>query len=292
MEQRCPICAGRSIVILYAKLYDSRSLLNCRDCKISFVYPRVFNKNAYSLVLGNELNRDIIDRIKTATADKILAVIDSYKSVKSTLLDVGCGLGHLVIRAADSGWDSYGIDRSEHTVAQAQNRFGSSRIALGDFTQLPLGSKTYDVITLIDVIEHTYEIRTLLNKCKDALAEKGILAIVTPDLDSFSRKCLKRYWPHFNSDHVIFISSHSVGDFLATNGFTIMAIKQFRKVFNLDYLLFMLKAKAAGRWSFFVDILNNLLPKAVRRRDFSLLHGESLIIVQKPLASKLRIKKA
>jgi uridylate kinase len=70
-----------------------------------------------------------------------------------TVLDVGCGTGHLVKYLRQMGIDAYGVELSSHALELAEE---ASRPYLrqGDIVKLPYGDDEFDLVTSFDVLEH------------------------------------------------------------------------------------------------------------------------------------------
>lgn len=81
-------------------------------------------------------------------------VINQFAPEKS--LDVGCAKGFLVKALFDRGVDAYGIDASEYAVAKIPENI-NNRIRLGLASDLPYKSNEFDLVTILDVLEHIPE---------------------------------------------------------------------------------------------------------------------------------------
>ncbi len=97
------------------------------------------------------------------------------------LLDVGCGLGYFVERAAKAGWDAYGCDTSSAWVTRARSVVGPERIGLGPLTEGLFGGG-FDLVTAWDVLEHIHDPLPFLSTIGSLLAPGGRAFIRTPNL--------------------------------------------------------------------------------------------------------------
>jgi len=116
------------------------------------------------------------------------------------LLDVGAGSGILVEKALSMGYKAQGIEPSEWLQQQAEKK--NLPIYCGLLDDIPKES-TFDVITLIDVIEHVEDPRTLLDDCFERLRENGVILVATPDCGSFFANLLRRSCKRSNFSWVI-----------------------------------------------------------------------------------------
>lgn len=85
----------------------------------------------------------------------------SGKDIK--MLDVGCGRGEMVYLGALRDWRSFGVDYSEQAIAMARdflknnlpkNLQNSAKIELMDARDLKYGNHTFDIIFMLDIVEH------------------------------------------------------------------------------------------------------------------------------------------
>lgn len=123
------------------------------------------------------------------------------------LLDVGAGSGFLVEEAAAMGFDAYGIEPSRWLCERARLR--GITLRHGTLDQVAITDR-YDLITVVDVIEHVDLPVELLRSAANLLARGGILLIVTPDVRSLAARLLRWRWWHFRIAHVGYFSHHSL----------------------------------------------------------------------------------
>jgi SAM-dependent methyltransferase len=101
---------------------------------------------------------------------------------RGRLLDVGCGLGYFVQRvAAVPGWEAYGYEISPQAVVYARETLGLATVFCGKVEESDFAPRTFDVITLWDVIEHVPEPDPLLAYLCSLLTDGGMLCMHTPN---------------------------------------------------------------------------------------------------------------
>jgi 2-polyprenyl-3-methyl-5-hydroxy-6-metoxy-1,4-benzoquinol methylase len=96
-----------------------------------------------------------------------------------TLLDIGAGAGLLVAEALRRGLVAVGVEPSRSLVESAREINGVELIQ-GLFPHPQLADRRFDVICLVDVIEHVTDPVQMLRDCVAALSPGGVLIIVTP----------------------------------------------------------------------------------------------------------------
>lgn len=104
------------------------------------------------------------------------------------LLDVGTGRGELVRLAAERGAAAaVGVDYSPEAVELANTTIASSdagtdtRVLVADARKLPFADSSFDLITMLDVVEHLtpHELRAALIEARRVLASGGRIFVHT-----------------------------------------------------------------------------------------------------------------
>lgn len=115
-------------------------------------------------------------------------VLNKHLPSEKTLriVDLGCGHGTLVFCLKELGYSAVeGVDVSIEQV-QLAHKMGMTEIVHGDlFTYLKDNSRGYDVIFLMDVLEHLekQEVIDLLTAIKSSLKETGQLILHVPNAE-------------------------------------------------------------------------------------------------------------
>lgn len=133
------------------------------------VYVRGERKHYSKLLLG--------DRI---TEEK-MAILGAIYWRGKAVLDVGCGTGELAYLVAKKGAKKVvGIDYSKAAIDVAKTSYQSSGLSYlcEDISKI---SGTFDVITVVGVLEHIDEPLKLLQKLKKMLAPKGSIIVTCPN---------------------------------------------------------------------------------------------------------------
>ncbi|MCW3002492.1 MAG: hypothetical protein JWQ20_1790 [Conexibacter sp.] len=94
------------------------------------------------------------------------------------LLDAGCGSGRTLDELARYGQVT-GLDVSDLAVQTARGR-GHADVHLGSVEDMPFPSGTFDVVTCLDVIEHTPDDRASLAELRRVTRPGGLLLVTVP----------------------------------------------------------------------------------------------------------------
>ena len=98
-------------------------------------------------------------------------------------------------------------------------------------------SNIFDVVTIIDVIEHMTEPRQFMQEVHRILKPSGLVLIMTPNVASWARKIMKGKWPHYKLEHILYFNPHSLYFLLSETGFEVGSIGSGFKYLNLDYVV-------------------------------------------------------
>lgn len=101
------------------------------------------------------------------------------------ILDVGCNTGPMVIPLRAQGYDVVGIDISPHDVQQAEQylqerSLADDRLAVADGTELPFRDGEFDLILLVDILEHTDFPERIVAEARRTLAPGGLIVATVP----------------------------------------------------------------------------------------------------------------
>jgi 2-polyprenyl-3-methyl-5-hydroxy-6-metoxy-1,4-benzoquinol methylase len=106
-----------------------------------------------------------------------------------TLLEVGSGIGLLIEEARKRGLEAVGIEPSRSLVETARNN--GVELIRGLFPHPAVAGRRFDLIYVVDVIEHVSDPVQLMKDCAAALTPDGVLIMVTPDIESTAARVLK-----------------------------------------------------------------------------------------------------
>jgi 2-polyprenyl-3-methyl-5-hydroxy-6-metoxy-1,4-benzoquinol methylase len=154
----------------------------------------------------------------------------------SSLLDIGAGAGLLVAEALRRGLLAIGVEPSRSLVESARQVNGVDLIQ-GLFPHPQLAGRKFDVISLVDVIEHITDPVQMLRECAAALSADGVLIIVTPDVGSLVAQVLGMRWWHFRLAHVGYFNRTSISRAAAEAGLFAVGVCRATWFFRVSYVV-------------------------------------------------------
>lgn len=99
----------------------------------------------------------------------------------ATLLDVACGMGHLLRLASDRGLRTYGVDLSPAGVAQGRQIVPEAALSVGDGERLPWPDNTFDYVTSLGSLEHYMHPLVGMAEIGRVLRPQGRAVILLPN---------------------------------------------------------------------------------------------------------------
>lgn len=166
---------------------------------------------------------------------------------KGKLFDLGAGWGHFMLAAKEMGYEVSGIEISEQPYLYCVQDLKLPVEHL-DFFKLPV-DRTYDIITMWDVLEHIDEAGTFLAKCNQHTVSGGYLFLQVPQIDSYIAKREGGNWKMMGLDHVNYFSKKTITRILSNHGYEVLSIKSsFEiKLFLMYSLLPFIKRLSGNR---------------------------------------------
>jgi SAM-dependent methyltransferase len=150
-------------------------------------------------------------------------------------LDVGAASGLLVAEARRQGLEAQGVEPSASLVRVAREQAGVELLH-GVLPHPELEDRRFDLVFLVDVIEHVSDPVGLLRLCAERMADGGRLLLVTPDASSLAARALGRRWWHYRVAHVGYFDHPSLERACAAAGLRAERWARARWFFPVDYL--------------------------------------------------------
>lgn len=172
-------------------------LLQCPELKEVLAYYETLEDPEY------ESGRDERSLQANAVIGNLLRAIKSESGSGIQLLDVGAGSGVLVEAARNRGFSAIGVEPSHWLASVGQARGLDIHNGVLPHPKVPMD---FDVITLVDVIEHVTAPFELLREVRNHLKPGGIALVVTPDVSSFFARILGFKWWHYRIAHISYFN--------------------------------------------------------------------------------------
>lgn len=114
--------------------------------------------------------------------DKVQKMIISKEIGNQKVLDIGCAFGFFAKRLQPHFQEVHGLDISKDAVERAKKELPEGKFDTCNLNnqELPFADKTFDLITALDVLEHTKDMKNSLKKIIPKLKDDGRLIISVP----------------------------------------------------------------------------------------------------------------
>ena len=209
--------------LAFTEEYGIYRILMCKDCRLSFTDPmqagdRTFYKGC---IVYERTDSVTISEHSRSAAKKSNRRLLGLIPKEGRVLDIGCGLGVFVKYALEQGYDAYGVDFNDEHIHLGQKVLGlGERLILGDVKDLHnrnCFSKSFDLITLFEVIEHVEDPGQLIKSTYKMLSKGGLLAISCPNEARWqpTGRVFADYPPH----HLTRWRPDTLRSFLGNHGF-------------------------------------------------------------------------
>lgn len=258
-------------------------LWGCVACGLECLSPqpddavlgRIYGDHYFDIYGSGEVAA-ITKRTKRASYERFLREAGLLAS-GGRLLDCGAATGFLVELAQERGWDAYAIELSPAGAAACRRIVGADHVYEGKVEEAQFALNSFDVITLIDLLEHVRDPRAVLRWAHARLAPGGQLLITTPRAGGWSHRIMGKRWTYYCIEHLWYFSPHSLRALLQECGFSLRTIKTVCKTLTLQYII---NCTLVYHYPFVTPLcrlLQRTLPQAAKDRLLLLPTGDMFV---------------
>ena len=245
----CAICNQTDALVPYFPM-KSRAhaalpwVMKCTRCQLVLAHPQpsdeelasIYDDNYYEQFgfAGSRASTGLVST-KEATFWSLLEHAEPALPaglVAPRLLDVGCGLGFSLLAASARGFVATGLD----PLAPANPATLPGRVIRRGTLEDTTLDEPFDIITMVDAIEHVRDPARTIQGARANLTKNGILVLATNDVESLGQRIMGHRWTHFHRAHLWFFSPKTLHDVVRDNGFEVLSTRHFQRTYNLDYI--------------------------------------------------------
>lgn len=239
----CKNCGGESSLWGEKRGYK---LYECSTCGLIFVFPlpnpeSVYTQDYFTGAKGGfgYVDYDGDKEPMVPVFNKYLDLLKKFGKSGGNLFDIGAATGFFIKIAQKRGFNVSGVEFSDH--AAGMGRRDGLDIKTGDMMSLSLPGDSFDVVTMLDVLEHMTEPFEELLEVKRILKKGGLVVVNSPNGQSILSKILKTKW-HLvlPPEHLFYFSPKNLALFMEKNGFKMIYNKPIHKSFTLKYCFIMM----------------------------------------------------
>ncbi|RJP32501.1 MAG: methyltransferase domain-containing protein [Candidatus Omnitrophota bacterium] len=244
----CPLCSSPRFQPTYLDPVPKWVRGRCEDCGFLFANPQPLPETLGDLYMNEESQGSALQRFFRKSLNELLSQspeevgklfeikerfwtpefsLPSFEAERGKdrgMLDIGCSVGTNLYQYHCRGWRTCGIDLDGNAVAVAQSHGLDARVATIEDADFPVQS--FDLILMMDVIEHVPDPLSVLRKLHGLLKPGGILKVKNPCAESVIHYHYGPQW--ISSDtHLIHFSRHHLTDTFERFGFEIIATRSY-----------------------------------------------------------------
>ncbi|PIR61584.1 MAG: hypothetical protein COY81_03050 [Candidatus Pacebacteria bacterium CG_4_10_14_0_8_um_filter_43_12] len=239
------------------------------------IYSQSIISNLYQ---KSELNyQDQVVNL-TQTYLKSLSPVLSKLDTDSAILEIGCGSGFMLEALRKKGFTRlFGIEPSHSAAEQAKTSI-RQKIITQPFSKKAMGIKQFDLILLLQTLDHLPNLNQLLEDCYDVLNPGGYIVSVHHNVEFWLVKLLGERHPIFDIEHLQLFSEKTSAALFEKHGFLTVAINSPTNTISLSHLLWLLPLPTMIKKAV-VPLLKRV---PIFNPIFNLKLGNVSIVVQKP----------
>lgn len=266
----CPVCGDTSAKSPLGRRGDGKTVKQCVRCgcgildaeltaeTVAAFYGETYFKELHSAYF-HDLNRQVKD--PNNLSNLLLNKISKFKSLQNTqFLDIGCAAGVLLATARNRGSKVTGLEISEAASTMARHVFNLD-VRYGTLRNQAFSPASFDVICMIDVVEHLLTPRDDVQKVSELLKGGGILCILTPNLRAY--RIFGKRWHGFNAsyEHILYFDRKSLVKLLKSYGLKPILVETYGMVHHIQYYFPSLYRILPSQ---ITELLNRICAKGLR----------------------------
>lgn len=196
IQKSCPVCNSLKIKPVKSELNEFKpdvhedvyafnktwvQLLKCKTCSFAFAkeIPSVSNFFSKRYDIRFDPKSEVDNKFKDKINLEVINTVANKHNKKGRFLDIGSFAGNLLVHAKNRGFDCYGVEANVTMAKYTKDKLGLN-VYCGEFVNIEFNNK-FEVITLIDVLEHLFEPKKIMEKCASILEKDGIVYIKVPN---------------------------------------------------------------------------------------------------------------
>lgn len=224
-DPECPACGERHAREFGVK--NGHTLSHCLFCgtvsvkagaqdglAIKTLYDHYYDRSGFEAVLAP---------VVAASLGQLVRSCEVYRET-GRWLDVGYGQGGLLEVAESHSWSCYGTEVSPQSLAYGAGRGWVVGGGDEDAPRFPPGG--FDVVTMLECIEHVTDPGGALRAASRWLRPGGLLYLTTPNASSLNRRLLGAGWSIFcPPEHLTVWSARGIALALRRSGFEVVKVR-------------------------------------------------------------------
>jgi len=227
----CPQCGALQFAHLVARA-DGFNIVRCSRCELAYVNPRprddeiqaLYARDYYDGCSDKDVGYVQYDRtpgLIRATPPFDWTLISRAVSLRGLrALDVGCAFGAMVYWMRQAGATATGVDLSAESTSWGKSQLGLD-LRCCALEHLGESAGTFDLITMVDLIEHVPHLSVFLARVRDLLKPGGRVFVRTPNFACFAHYGDECAFLRFSLEHLLYFEPATLRRAFESAGFEV-----------------------------------------------------------------------
>jgi SAM-dependent methyltransferase len=252
--ESCPICRSTKKTVIYPSTLDSEqaeagvrldpyaahyAINRCLGCGLLLSNPVLIDSRVKQLYDHAETTNVLEGEEENVrrTMAGYYRLVQPHLRGRQRMLDVGCDMGFLLDVAARDGFEElHGIEPNPKARGVAEALPGTV-ISDKFYEDQDYPPESFDLITLIHVLDHVFDPREILERAWGHLRPGGILLAVVHNVRSLLGLLLGERFPVFNLYHHYFFSKQTLRGLCESAGFDVPDVVSTKNCYSLRFFV-------------------------------------------------------
>ncbi len=211
---RCPFCNYDQFEYVTSRA-DDLKIVRCAKCDLAYVNPRPIKDVIYKMYLsdyyigeaekgiGYSCYRPSVLSMKSTRPFCFNYLKQQINLRSQRTLDIGCAFGSLVYWMAKAGAKATGIDLSPDGINWGRKMMHLD-LRQTAVEELDEPDASFDIITMIDLLEHVVNLESFMEKVTRLLRPGGIIFLQTPNFGCFPKWQDKCTFLKISLEHLLY----------------------------------------------------------------------------------------
>jgi SAM-dependent methyltransferase len=224
----CPLCSSREFDEVAVRS-DNLHIVKCKSCNLGFLNPcpvpqdigKLYECDYHSGLGCKEMSyrgfAALIANVKYYKPYAFDILTEKVELNGKRTLDIGCSYGKWVYWMSKYGAKATGIDLAGECIKWGKKNLNLDlrQCSISDIDE-PSGS--FDVVTMIDLIEHIADLGSFMKNLVRLLKPGGLVFVQTPNFESYYKYRRDWLFLHFGLEHLLYFDTATLDKLFAMYG--------------------------------------------------------------------------